>query len=114
MKSQLWEWEENQSFVPIMVPKFTLIFGILALLLHAMNARLFLFQVHPPCQLKYSSAKIKQYASLADLSFRRINSILVPQSFCNGLTRFAESNKEHFFFVWKMGKSMVRQFLLIL
>ena len=106
-KSAFWEWEENQSFVPIMVPKFYLDLWNFGL---------------APSRNEYPSLSLQSASSIPIEIFigkdqavrllgrfvafsKRINSILVPQSFLQWAnSRFAESNKDHFFFVWENGQ----------
>ncbi len=106
-KSAFWEWEENQSFVPIMVPKFYLDLWNFGL---------------APSRNEYPSLSLQSASSMPIEIFigkdqavrllgrfvafsKRINSVLVPQSFLQWAnSRFAEIKKDHFFFVWENGQ----------
>lgn len=99
-----WDWEENDSIVPIMVPKFYLDlwnFGLAP-------SR----QEYPALSLKSASSMPVEIFIGEDRSqkilgrfvafSKRINSVLVPQKFLQWAnTHFAEDQNEKYFFVWE-------------
>jgi hypothetical protein len=99
-----WKWEENASLVPIMVPKFYLDLWNFGL---------------APSRVEYPSLSTeaatgmpieifigRQRTTTLDGRFvafsKRINSVLVPESFLAWANKkFAEPAKDDFFFLWK-------------
>jgi hypothetical protein len=102
-----WDWEENDSIVPIIVPKFYLDlwnFGLApsrpeypALSLEAASSM--------PVEIwigeDQSSKMIGRFVAFS----KRINSVLVPQLFLEWANRtFADEPNQKYFFVWKNGE----------
>lgn len=101
-----WNWEENASFVPIMVPKFYLDLWNFGL---------------APSRVEYPTLSMEAATGMpieifigqnreATLNGRfiafskRINSVLVPESFLTWANqKFGQPNTGDFFFLWKKG-----------
>lgn len=99
-----WNWEENDSIVPIIIPKFYLDLWNFGL---------------APSRPEYPALSLKSAASMPVEIFigedrsqkllgrfvafsKRINSVLVPQKFLQWAnTHFAENQNQRYFFVWE-------------
>ena len=101
-----WEWEENASIVPIMVPKFYLDlwnFGLApsrveypALSTDAAKGM--------PIQIFIGKNKETTLNGRFVAFSKRINSVLVPESFLNWANqKFAQPESGDFYFLWKEG-----------
>ena len=104
LKPEEWKWEENQSFVPIMVPKFYLDLWNFGL---------------APSRSEYPALSMESASSMPIEIFigenqsvrmvgkfvafsKRINSVLVPEQFLQWANdRYGLQKNEKFFFVWK-------------
>lgn len=103
-QSEDWKWDQNKSFVPIIVPKFYLDLWNFGL---------------APSRAEYPSLSNEAASSMPIEIFigedqkvrmigrfiafsKRINSVLVPQNFLQWANaRFGEYNQEKYFFLWK-------------
>ena len=103
-KPESWEWEENATFVPIMVPKFYLDlwnFGLApsrseypALSMETASLM--------PIEIFIGSEKSVIMQGRFVAFSKRINSVLVPRNFLEWAnTRFAEEAEQEYFFVWQ-------------
>ncbi|HAD20786.1 MAG: hypothetical protein CMI28_04140 [Opitutae bacterium] len=101
-----WEWEENASIVPIMVPKFYLDlwnFGLApsrveypALSTDAARGM--------PIEIFIGKNKETTLNGRFVAFSKRINSVLVPESFLNWANqKFAQPDSGDFYFLWKEG-----------
>ncbi len=101
-----WEWDENTSTVPIMVPKFYLDlwnFGLApsrveypALSTDAARGM--------PIEIFIGKNKERTMNGRFVAFSKRINSVLVPESFLHWANqKFTQSDSEDFFFLWKNG-----------
>lgn len=103
-KPASWKWEDNASFVPIMVPKFYLDLWNFGLApsrseypaLSMETASLMPIEI-------FIGAKKSVIMQGRFVAFsKRINSVLVPRSFLEWANaRFAEVAEQEYFFVWK-------------
>lgn len=102
-----WKWEENSSFVPIMVPKFYLDLWNFGL---------------APSRSEYPALSMETASSMPIEIFigtdqsvimqgrfvafsKRINSVLVPRDFLKWANaRFTKEEDQEYFFVWKDGE----------
>jgi hypothetical protein len=103
-KPESWEWEENATVVPIMVPKFYLDlwnFGLApsrseypALSMETASLM--------PIEIFIGSEKSVIMQGRFVAFSKRINSVLVPRNFLEWAnTRFAEEAEQEYFFVWQ-------------
>ena len=106
-KPASWKWEENASFVPIMVPKFYLDLWNFGLAPSRSE--------YPALSMETASLMPIEIFIGADQPFimqgrfvafsKRINSVLVPRKFLEWANaRFEEQDEQEYFFVWKNGE----------
>lgn len=106
-QSEEWQWDENKSFVPIMVPKFYLDLWNFGL---------------APSRSEYPALSLESASSMPIEIFigenqsarmlgrfvafsKRINSVLVPQNFLQWAnSKYAHPSNEQHFFVWDEGE----------
>ena len=104
LKPEEWKWEENQSFVPIIVPKFYLDlwnFGLApsrseypALSMESASSM-------PIEILIGENQSVRMVGKFVAFS-KRINSVLVPEPFLQWANdRYGLQKNEKYFFVWK-------------
>ncbi len=102
-----WKWEENASFVPIMVPKFYLDlwnFGLApsrneypALSLETASSM--------PIEIYIGENRSVRMQGRFVAFSKRINSVLVPEGFLKWANeRFTNPSQEPYFFVWRKGQ----------
>ena len=101
-----WEWEENASIVPIMVPKFYLDLWNFGLAPSRVEYPALSTDAAKGMPIEIFIGKNKETTLNGRfVAFsKRINSILVPESFLNWANqKFAQPDSGDFYFLWKEG-----------
>jgi hypothetical protein len=101
-----WEWEENASIVPIMVPKFYLDLWNFGLAPSRVEYPALSTDAAKGMPIEIFIGKNKETTLNGRfVAFsKRINSVLVPESFLNWANqKFAQPDSGDFYFLWKEG-----------
>ena len=101
-----WEWEENASIVPIMVPKFYLDLWNFGLAPSRVEYPALSTDAAKGMPIEIFIGKNKETTLKGRfVAFsKRINSVLVPESFLNWANqKFAQPDSGDFYFLWKDG-----------
>ena len=101
-----WEWEENASIVPIMVPKFYLDLWNFGLAPSRVEYPALSTDAAKGMPIEIFLGKNKETTLNGRfVAFsKRINSVLVPESFLNWANqKFAQPDSGDFYFLWKEG-----------